>query len=109
MIYTITHTITNEQVDDLMDAALKGISYWAGEAKIPKTDSLDGIHYTSEALTHGKTIRIYDAEDEKWYVLTLSKLLKGLSLYTKVDVDDFDMYDADNVVQLALFGEVIYG
>lgn len=108
MNYTIKKTVTAEQINNILDAAMSGMTYWAGEAK-PVGKIPEGMNYASEALTNGVYLKVYDSEDEKWYNLTLKKFLKGLSLTDNFDFDNYDMYDADSVVQLALFGEVVYG
>lgn len=104
-VYEYQQKITAEQIDDIMESALKGITYWADEAYV--VGDYDG--WTSKALTAGKQIRIHDQEADKWHVLTMKKFLEGLSLSISFDQEYYDNSDADQIVQRALFGEVIYG
>ena len=110
MSHTVTKevTISDEQINDLMVSALQGISYWASEAEIVHLKSKDDGLYTSEALTHGYAVRIYDAEEECWHKLTLNKFLKGVAKMDHQDFYEYDMFDADKVIQYALFGEQVY-
>lgn len=111
--YTYTRTITDEELVDLMETALQGVSYWAGEARTIKSgkpataEEFDG--WTSEALPRGFDVEIYDAEEEKWHTLTLEKLLKGLSKRTSFDPENYDTVDGDAIIQYALFDEIVYG
>lgn len=93
----------------MLDAALySGISYWASTVDIVPSKMPEGATAISECLTRGSKIKIYDTEDEKWLTLTLKKFLKGVELYDRSNFDDMDAADADCIVQLALFGEVVY-
>lgn len=104
--FTIKMSVSSQQISDIMSSALSGMTYWADGAYIigDETDM-----YNSDAISNGRQLRIRDAESEKWHILTLKKFLKGLSLSPRFDYDNYDMYDAERVVQLALFGEEIYG
>ncbi len=109
--YTVKHvfTITDNDISDIMSSALQGITYWADEAKVhgfikPEDEDM----YTSDALSHGYRIGIYDAEEEKWHILTKKKFLNGVALYGKSNFEDWDMFDADQVIQFALFGKQVY-
>lgn len=102
-------TVTDEEIDDIMTTALEGgITYWCDQA-ITDVDLED--NYLSEMLTKGATIKLHDAEEDKWHELTLEKLLKAMGeTYFIVDMYDAeDAEDADQVVQHAIFGEAIYG
>lgn len=110
--------INDETIDDIMATALEGgITYWANKA-----EPVGGLlgEYGSDQISRGGTLRIYDAEEDASYELTLDKFLTGLSLYLAhsydevvydgwVDAGNIDAIGADNIVQYALFGEVIYG
>ena len=106
--YTIVKEVTADDIENIMESALEGISYWAADASIVALKPSDDGMYTSRALTHGYAVRIYDDEEEKWHRLTLNKFLKGLALMQKQDFYDYDMYDADSVIQYALFGKQVY-
>lgn len=99
-------TITAEEIDDIMDSAMRGIAYWAGEAQVVGEYLGD---YASEQISRGGSVRIWDNEGEKWHTLTKDKLLSGLSLYTgSLEPTEIDDYAADTIVQLALFGKEVY-
>ena len=89
--------LTVEDIDDIMVAALEGgINYWCSEA-------VEDI-------------------DEKWE-LDLEKFLNGFKLWVEQGLDEYgavqkdgtvdccqiDAACADEIVQLALFGEVTFG
>ena len=44
-----------------------------------------------EALQNGKRVRIHDSEEDKGHILTLKKLLNGISLQTDFDFEDYDI------------------
>ena len=64
----------------------------------------------------------HDAEEDEVYELTLEKLIKGFELWVAggydtygavcegvVDTGEIDAEKADQICQLALFGEIIFG
>jgi len=100
-------TITAEEIDDIMDSAPRGISYWAGSAVI--ADGFPLGDYASEQISRGGKLRIYDAEGGKSYVLTRAKFLKGMGLFTgDTEPTEIDDPAADTIIQFALFGEQVY-
>lgn len=101
-------TLTQQDIDDIMSSALggAGIAYWAPEADIKKQPE-EPCDYASEVISRNGSLKIYDAEEEKWHTLTLKKFLKGVAK-ADVDLSDVDGPAADSIVQCALFGQEIY-
>lgn len=110
--FTITKkiTLTQDDLDSIMVSALEGgITYWADAAEVKKQPE-DPFTYASEVISRGGTLRIHDAEEDKWHLLTLPKFLKALQ-ETDVDLSDMMEVDApaaDSIIQLALFGKQVY-
>lgn len=117
-----TVVLSEEDIDDIMCGAIEsGISYWASKAEVGEEEYLG--EFASEQISRGGSLRIYDREDDKIYILTLEKLLKGFSMAVSLGYDDgwidipentvdmccIDAHGCDVIVQLALFGDVIYG
>jgi len=121
------YAITNKLVDDTLTTALEGgITYWAASA-IPDHWPDGGSKmfpsqspYASEVLTMGADLLITihrEFEDTRVYRLTLAKMKKGIKAWcgirgitpARLEDDVADAADADCIVQLALFGEVVYG
>lgn len=130
-------TITDQLVDDTLTTALEGgINYWATAARVDgawpagpsryNPDPDDGL-YASEVLTHGGRL-IIDIDPEvvdddpdglvkAHNTLTLTALKRGIRKYcelrktTPAAIDDnpLDASEADVVVQLAIFGEIVFG
>ena len=100
-------TVTQEDVDFLLDAALAGgmMADWCDLAEIGN-EPTEKHSYLSEILTRGGDLVLTDGEDE--YVLTLDKFLEAIGK-VGVDFEDYDAVVADMVVQTAIFGEVVYG
>lgn len=97
--YTIKVKTTAEQLDDLVDQAL------TGAANIGWVDS---VEYSALKVSDGGRVRIHDAEEDMEHDFTAGTILKGLELSQRADIDKFDMYDADRVLQLGLFGKEVY-
>lgn len=117
--YEIIKTVTQEQIDDVLTTAFEGgISYWCGEIRVPSSDIGEKFEYASEALTRGHHIQLFDLEESNpetnhstygvWHKLTLNKLLRAFG-NMNFDFDNYDASDADQVVQKAIFGEIVYG
>lgn len=117
---TVTWTVqlTEEDVDDIMCAALEGgITGWCGEAEVVGEYLHEWAH---EQISAGGTLLIHEAEGNGVWELTLEKFLEGFQLWLKaggcehikdnrIDTGDLDGYEVDYIVQYALFGDVIYG
>lgn len=113
--------LTNENIDDIMSTALEGgINYWADAADIVEGEFLGD--YASDQISRGGSLRIYDAEDDEEYILTLDKFLTGFAIACKngyaedwyddglgINTCKIDAEGADIIVQFALFGEIIFG
>ena len=113
-LVVVNHEITDEEIDDIMaDALDSGISYWCCRAEVVG-DYLG--EYASDQISRGGELILYDAEsDDKW-TLDRDKFLNGYKLsieqgYFAGDIcdTDYDSGTADIIVQLALFGEVVFG
>jgi hypothetical protein len=117
----INYMLTAQDIDDIMVGALEGgINYWCGCAEVVG-DYLG--EYASEQISRGGTLKLYDIEDEdEVYELTLEKFLNGFKLWIEngydeygalqqdgtVDCCEIDAACADAIVQLALFGEIVF-
>lgn len=112
--------LTQEDIDDIMCSALEGgISYWAYKAEV--VGEYLG-EFANDQISRGGILKIYDAEDDEVYELTLEKFLHGFELWFiggydtygavsngEVDTGEIDAEKADQIIQLALFDEIIYG
>ena len=121
--FKVTHTVivTQEDIDCIMASALEGgITYWCNKAEVVESEYK--AEYASEQISRGGTLRLYDCERGEVYILTLDKLLNGIQLAIKdgcgndwfsndarLDMMNIDAVAADVIVQMALFGKVIYG
>ena len=127
-----TVTLTDEDIDDIMVSALEGgITYWCYKAEV--VGNYLG-KYASEQISRGGSLKLYDFESGDKYWLTLDKFLDGFIFWVEqgydkygavsfnreydesgavyrgeVDTGMIDGEAADCIIQLALFGDVIYG
>jgi len=111
--------LKQEDIDDIICSALEGgICYWCSKAEVIG-DYLG--NYAHEQISRGGHLLLHDAENDKKYELTKEKLMKGLQLFfssgysnntsiknSSIDPGEFDGNCADMVIQLALFGEIVY-
>jgi hypothetical protein len=101
----------NQLIDDLLVTAFEGGSnYWIDHVEV-----VGGVYggYASDQISMGREIAIY-GEDGKW-ILDRKKMIKGINAFLKhkgVKMDDLmedhDAGDADDVLQFALFNELVY-
>ena len=112
-----TVTVSPEDIDDIMIAALEGgINYWCRQAIV--VDKYLG-EFASDQISRGGILRLCDAESADTWELTREKFLDGLKLWAEnggtinrdgtLDTSEIDADDADQIVQYALFGEVVFG
>ena len=116
----INFSLTEEDIDDIMDAAFYGINYWCCDAEVVGAYLGD---YASEQISRGGTIKLHDAESDDVWELTLEKFLNGVKLWIengddeygavgtdgKVDVCKIDAAMADIIIQYAIFEEIVFG
>ena len=119
--------VTEEDIEDIMCTALEGgINYWChydrnDEEYLPYMESGDEpfSELCTKILLSGGLVWLIDAD---YHFLTLDKLLTGIQrwidggydMYGAVDGDELDCGNidsecADCIIQLALFGEIVYG
>lgn len=112
--FPVETTVSAEEIENIIVSSLEGASaYWVGiDNTTPvwadEPDDLPTSQYATQLLLEGKTIELYDIEDEdEQWELDLQKLLKGIgkAMSQGYDIED----DVDEVLQLALFGELVYG
>lgn len=114
---TSREKITQEMIDDILCSAFEGgISYWASHVFPENNVWPDGVTFVSECLSRGVNVCIKDLEEDDIYLLTLPMFVDGLSKaveFRECTLESFcenhDAFDADLVVQFALFGRIIYG
>lgn len=114
-------TVTGQDIDDIMVAALEGgITYWCREAKVVGDFLGD---YASEQISRGGKLTLHDAESEKVWELDRDKFLNGIKLWIQNGMDEYhalgadgtldcceiDSAMADLIIQFAIFGEIIFG
>lgn len=122
----ITVYLTQQDIDDIMVSAFEGgINYWCRRVVV-QGDYLG--KYASEQISHGGKLAIWLDEpfedDKTCYVLDRDKFLAGFKLWIESDGDSYDTIDdsdgsvdcgqidaicADEIIQYALFGEVVFG
>lgn len=118
---TIKFKLTQEDVDDILTTAFEGgINYWCNEAEV--VDEYLG-EYASEQISRGGKIKLYDDEGDDVYELDIEKFMQGFMLWIECGYDEYgaiksdgsvdcceiDAEMADMIIQLALFGEIVYG
>lgn len=109
--------ITTQDVSDTWENAICSIGYWAGRADYVTMDKITH-RYGGDYLADGGVIHVYeeDTKERTCRSLTRVKLESGIrkaaehrGLTVRRFMDEQDVEDADIAVQLALFGEIVYG
>jgi hypothetical protein len=112
--FKVETTVSAETIENIIVSSLEGASaYWCGlDNTTPEwynePEELPTSQYATQLLLEGKSIKLYDIEDEgEEWELDLKKILKGIgkAISEGYDIED----DVDEVLQIALFGELVYG
>ena len=115
--FPITTSVSIETLEDIVVTALEGgIGYWSvldnSTKAWEKYDFCDlpTSQAAFELLYNGEALKFYDVEDntEVWQ-LTWKNLLKGVEMFGGVKEEDIDAEVADQIIQYALFGKVVFG
>ena len=112
--------LSDQEIDSILSAAFEGgINYWAVKVD-PKDGDFKGTKYASEALSKGATL-IIRTDDDGNLELDKDKFVSGLEkaivkyphLFRMnaetLDIGYIDAEVADVIIQMAVFGEVVYG
>ena len=128
---TMSHPITRRYLSDVLVTALEHGGYcpwWRGiETPVDKTY----LEMMDHPETHGWSVTVihddpysdddsfdggpFDIPPTKKTEVTMESLAKGLqeaidAEFVSIGVlDDFDVCDADNILQQTIFGEIVYG
>lgn len=114
-------TLTEQDIDDIMVAALEGgINYWCDEAEVIEEKRV--ADWGHKQIARGGVLVLHDAESDDTWELNLEKFLNGFKLWIEagkdvygvvsdgeVDPCNIDAGCADEIVQYALFGELVFG
>lgn len=109
MKITTTHTIEEQELAYMLDCAGRGARYWA--------QSELEYESTVKKLLRGKTIKITDIEEEKTYEVSRARVENGLILmaqkmpqsFADLLTGDYDDNTGDSLLQMIIFGEIVYG
>jgi hypothetical protein len=130
----VEREVTKEVIQAVLEGCYHGSSYWISFLDVP---DMKGCEFMTEVVGDGGVWVIYVSKDETgvasdpvphkkglrnpekfdWYVLDLDKVIKGLGLCLAaghgyggdpLDPCNIDACVGDNVVQYALFGQLIF-
>ena len=131
--YVVKHKLDDEEIKDILTTAIEGgISYWAclgnddeawENARTSYKERTNEIPYycdvAFDVMNNGQAVIFYDEQDDdKKLAMSFGDFLNGCRLFEEktgkcihqmLDDGDFDAWDADMIIQYAVFGEVIYG
>lgn len=115
---------SSNDIENIIVGAIEGgIGYWVnsigdtvGEDGMPiiasKPDGEALSIHVSNQLQEGNQIHMVDCDGEH-FVLTMDLLLNGIKLHhirrPDTDKENYDAEDYDCIVQLAVFGKLVYG
>ncbi len=111
-----TYTAKQREImDDIMTAALEGgINYWCLKAQSKTLPFPNGAKFASQVPSNGGTL-VLTTDDGQIAEIDADSLWNGIESVAKkhgmtIDVwfDNHDANSADDAVQMASFGELIY-
>lgn len=111
--------VMDGDIDDIMYTAMSGCTHWCDSA-----EPVDGYlgEYASEQISRGGKVTFYPDDDDP-VELDKEKFEKGLHKWLLslggnvgryledgwIDPAQIDDYDADAILQYALFDDIVYG
>lgn len=109
------YSLIKEEIADLLSTALYGSPWWKVDNSTDEYKQADGDtieEKLADMLLKDQSAYLIDKEEDTPYELTFYKLCKGLSLFMEnggsSNIEDYDLIDADSVLQYAIFGEIIW-
>ena len=131
--YDVKHQLDDGEIKDILTTAIEGgIGYWAclgnddpdwvetrDKYKVDHNEYPCYCDVAFELLNNNKVVVFYDEQDDgKQLLLTKENFINGCRLFEEhkgksinlmLEDGEFDAWDADMIIQYALFGDVIYG
>lgn len=114
-------TITDEDILNILSDATYACFYWSSSYEYEIEDYMQARKGLREPcreevilkmLRNDMNVFMYVNDKDEIYRLTLPNIINGIKLHLEndgsPDVDDWDGWDADCVMQYAIFGDVIY-
>ena len=106
--------VTNQDISDILVTAFEGgINYWCGKVETIKgSTNIDDI---VEQITSGGAVILHDSESEEYWTFGIKSFKRGLRAFLKknnlneIDTGMIDADDADEIIQVGLFGKMVYG
>ncbi len=105
-------------VKDLWDAVWcsdgSGMTYWADMIRAPDMSGISLWDTADDYAPVPQDFMVHDSYENRWHLVTLSGLVDAFALSVKNGWVDYDLSDVDEtfgdvVVQVAVFGDVVYG
>lgn len=100
--------LEDEDFLDIVDTAGYVIGYWAQKASVDSEKMTYTVHYDNGDSVVSRTISLNDM------TVAIEKLLNakvecGDRIISYIEEDDIDGDAADVIVQVAMFGRIVYG
>jgi hypothetical protein len=123
---TIIHPVSEQDVIDLIVTAVEGgINYWCPAIKIKVgvcSDFTTRSERLADVILKGSTLLLAVDEDETgneedfhWHELDKAKLQVGFDKFfarahdkVRLDPGDWDVEVADGIIQMSIFGDIVY-
>ncbi|MGM9969826.1 MAG: hypothetical protein ACI35S_05455 [Anaeroplasma sp.] len=107
--------LSRDKISDLLCTALYGNCLWTVDNTT--NEYLKAMGETIEdkladILLSGQNITLIDTEEDEAYSLSLEELYRGIELFIEnggsSNIEEYDFNDADDVLQYALFGQIVW-
>ena len=108
--------LSKEEIVDLLSTALYGNPRLGVDNSTEEYKQADGDTIEEKLaymLLKGQGIYLIDMYEDELLDLDLDRLYEGLSSFIEnggsSNIEEYDLIDADSVLQYAIFGEIIWG
>ncbi len=111
--------VKNEDIDDIIESGMRGCTYWCDRVE-PVGPYLG--EYANEQISRNGLLRFYRKEEDiparmgkdnfhnglcRWFMLSMPDMSRVVN-NGRIDAGEIDAYEADAILQYALFGEIAY-
>ena len=125
-INSVKDLFTHEFLMDILCTARYGSFWFTCSVHIDTTDETYNAakekwncreDIWADCLLNGGYLNICDLEEDEEHKVGLGDIVKGFEIvmlnypqmYANIREENYDLYDADAVIQCAVFGDLIYG
>lgn len=107
--YNAPGEITEDQIRIIVESSFDAIEYWVDGLRPYRTKGFKSHKQAVDWFMSGKEFQFRVSETGRWRGFDINRLIRGLKNTKNQNFESYDLSDVDKLVQVSMFGKIIYG